>query len=695
MKKMKKKYQLQGLRRLAVEPLERRELLSVSPFSNIQRSSWTGETDHYYGNTLINQPETLNNSGSMIYNTSSLPANTGPEFENRQNNWCSGDYYWGMGLLDDGADGATINNSGTIQGVVSGTGQAQGAGIVSLQTVTINNSGTIDGEVQNNDGYAVGVLTNSGGGTTLVNNAGATISASGPWLAEGVSAAASSSNVSIINNGTIIATATNGTQGDTAQMAKAHAIGMSSGNGNSIYMENNGTVRAICPSTSGTTESIAFDEWANGPVQWVNTGLVDAQSNSPTSNAETFYYGAECYPMSMVNSGTLSSSGSSPNGTVLWMENDGDHGDMHITNTGTIANCGPNPSFLILNACWGPPTSIHTYFSDSGTLSGGWVALNFPTTLYESGQVHASSYYVGNGSDVHIVGLPTIDPVISGGGSNSTLNLNLTGTLQQVNGSTASGTDLSAFSLGSQGSIVVSGKTYSWSNFGSVSGTVNPDATAVTGQWLSKDVGTVGVSGSASCSNQVFTVTASGADVGGTSDAFRFVDVSTTGNTTLVTRVSSLQNVAGAKAGLMFRDSMDANAKNVFLAVTPDNGVTFQYRSSTGGSTTTVNSNTSLSALVGSNWCEAATPSRATVRRTASNGRRSAARRWPWPLRPIPVWPSPATTTRHCVRQHSTTSGRRHGRPCKHRRRPAWLPRRASTGCRSVGSLPKTPTITT
>lgn len=33
----------------------------------------------------------------------------------------------------------------------------------------------------------------------------------------------------------------------------------------------------------------------------------------------------------------------------------------------------------------------------------------------------------------------------------------------------------------------------------------------------------------------------------------------------------------------MFRESLSPNAKNVFVAMTPGNGATFHYRSSTGG----------------------------------------------------------------------------------------------------------------
>ena len=60
-----------------------------------------------------------------------------------------------------------------------------------------------------------------------------------------------------------------------------------------------------------------------------------------------------------------------------------------------------------------------------------------------------------------------------------------------------------------------------------------------------------------------------------------------TGDCTIIARVASVQNVnPWSKAGVMIRASLDANAANAFIAVTPGNGVTWQYRSSTGGGTT-------------------------------------------------------------------------------------------------------------
>jgi regulation of enolase protein 1 (concanavalin A-like superfamily) len=102
--------------------------------------------------------------------------------------------------------------------------------------------------------------------------------------------------------------------------------------------------------------------------------------------------------------------------------------------------------------------------------------------------------------------------------------------------------------------------------------------------WVSLDVGTVGLTGSAGYGNNTFTVAGAGADIWGTADAFRFAYVPVTGNCTIMARVASLPNIDGwSKAGVMIRASTNASAANAFIAVTPGNGVTWQTRSSTGG----------------------------------------------------------------------------------------------------------------
>ncbi len=109
--------------------------------------------------------------------------------------------------------------------------------------------------------------------------------------------------------------------------------------------------------------------------------------------------------------------------------------------------------------------------------------------------------------------------------------------------------------------------------------------------WLTQDIGPVGLAGGASFTNGIFTVTGSGADIGGMSDQYRFVYVTNNGDCTIIARVPSLENHINAwsKAGVMIRETLNTNAVNAFIGLTPGNGVTWQYRSSTGG--TTLNDN--------------------------------------------------------------------------------------------------------
>jgi hypothetical protein len=106
--------------------------------------------------------------------------------------------------------------------------------------------------------------------------------------------------------------------------------------------------------------------------------------------------------------------------------------------------------------------------------------------------------------------------------------------------------------------------------------------------WMTQDTGAVGLWGSAGCTNGVFTVAGCGADIWNAADAFRFVYVTTrSGTYSIIARVASLQDTdPWSKAGVMIRDSVNSNAANVFLAVTPGNGITWQVRTTDGNSTT-------------------------------------------------------------------------------------------------------------
>lgn len=105
--------------------------------------------------------------------------------------------------------------------------------------------------------------------------------------------------------------------------------------------------------------------------------------------------------------------------------------------------------------------------------------------------------------------------------------------------------------------------------------------------WLTLDIGSVGVAGSAGYASGTFTLGGSGADIYGTADAFRFVYQPLNGDGQIVARVFSLQNTnVYAKGGVMIRETLAANSRHAMMEVTPVNGSEFLRRVNTGGLST-------------------------------------------------------------------------------------------------------------
>lgn len=113
-----------------------------------------------------------------------------------------------------------------------------------------------------------------------------------------------------------------------------------------------------------------------------------------------------------------------------------------------------------------------------------------------------------------------------------------------------------------------------------------PAPTLPTG-WSAGDVGAPGQAGSASSTDGAsWTVVGGGADIWGASDQFQFASRSWTGDGSIVARVTAVGATdPWAKAGVMIRDGVGANARNVLVALSPSNGVRYQWRATTGGST--------------------------------------------------------------------------------------------------------------
>lgn len=97
----------------------------------------------------------------------------------------------------------------------------------------------------------------------------------------------------------------------------------------------------------------------------------------------------------------------------------------------------------------------------------------------------------------------------------------------------------------------------------------------------------MGVPGSDDASGNTLTVRGSGNDIWDTADGFRFLYRTVTGDCLIEAQVTSVTNTnSWAKAGVMIRESVAANAANVFVLVTPSSGVGVQQRPTTGAQTT-------------------------------------------------------------------------------------------------------------
>jgi hypothetical protein len=104
--------------------------------------------------------------------------------------------------------------------------------------------------------------------------------------------------------------------------------------------------------------------------------------------------------------------------------------------------------------------------------------------------------------------------------------------------------------------------------------------------WNDADVGSPAVAGSASFKTGVFTVMGNGSDIWNTSDQFHYVYTTMTGDGTIVANVVSQDDTGvWAKAGVMMRQSLDADSPNAAAFVTPAAGadsVFLQWRPAQG-----------------------------------------------------------------------------------------------------------------
>src|SRR5215831_13547745 len=113
-----------------------------------------------------------------------------------------------------------------------------------------------------------------------------------------------------------------------------------------------------------------------------------------------------------------------------------------------------------------------------------------------------------------------------------------------------------------------------------------------TAAWSSQDIGSVAVAGSSTTTTNAdgtvsATVKGSGSDIWDVADEFQFDFQVLSGDGTIIARVVSQSPTdPWAKAGVMIRETLAANSRHAFMALTSGNGVAFQRRLATGGNST-------------------------------------------------------------------------------------------------------------
>lgn len=118
---------------------------------------------------------------------------------------------------------------------------------------------------------------------------------------------------------------------------------------------------------------------------------------------------------------------------------------------------------------------------------------------------------------------------------------------------------------------------------------VGLDASTGCSDWTSGDVGEVGSIGTWQCDEGVHSLQGAGDDIWGEADSFRFTYQTLSGDGVLIAHLADFSAEAlWAKAGIMMRESLDANSAHAHLLVSngEDNPIKFDQRASTAALTT-------------------------------------------------------------------------------------------------------------
>ncbi len=262
--------------------------------------------------------------------------------------------------------------------------------------------------------------------------------------------------------------------------------------------------------------------------------------------------------------------------------------------------------------------NYNVYFGTDSTPDSGELKGNQTATTYDPGTLSNNTTYYwridpnnASGITAGVVWNFTTIPAAPSAASNpvpadgavsvsATADLSWTGDTTAANFDVYFGTDSTPDSGELQGNQAVSNfdpgslnytTTYYWridSNnaAGTTTGSVWSFTTMTggsSGQWSNQDIGDVGAAGSLDITSGTFTIDASGADIWGTADEFHFAYQTLSGDGYIQAHVVSVENTHDwAKAGVMIRETLNANSAFAFMLMRSVTGSSYHYRTSTG-----------------------------------------------------------------------------------------------------------------
>jgi fibronectin type 3 domain-containing protein/regulation of enolase protein 1 (concanavalin A-like superfamily) len=396
-----------------------------------------------------------------------------------------------------------------------------------------------------------------------------------------------------------VVTATNGS-GSSASSTQANAITAPAAPG-TVTASGGSTQIALSwtASTGATGYNVLRATNANGSYTTVATGLTGTSYTDTGLSSGTTYY----YAVTATNG-----SGSSANSTQV----------NAITTPAAPGSVTATASNGQIALSWSASTGATGYNVLRATSANGTyttVATGLTGTSYtDTGLANGTTYYYAvtatngsgssaNSTQVNAITAPAAPTGLTATADNAQISLlwnsSAGAATYTVLRSTTSGSGYTTVATGVTGTSytdtgLTNGTTYYYVVTASNTGGTSANSTeasatpvALPSPWATSDVGSTGAVGSASRSpSGVFTITGAGADIWGSSDAFRYVYQTATGDCDITARVVSVQNTNNAaKGGVMIRESLNANSRQAMTNLTAVNGLEFLRRTSTGGST--------------------------------------------------------------------------------------------------------------